>query len=223
MILRNELSRREREVVALLLEGQTNKQIALGLHISERTVEFHLKNIYAKYQVASRVELVLKLGTSTVESVGQLAQDRDPPGERTWAALAREAVSKFGQEIKMQGALGSTAGVSGRAPTFFKAIRVCLVKYADFTGRASRPEFWWFALFVTLGAGALLYVHEAAAGVFGVAMLLPFLAAGARRARDAGRSGWWQLFYLAPAAGLVIVASVLALPSVSAPDDAPAA
>jgi len=39
------LSRREEEVVDLLLQGKSNKQIALALHISERTVEFHLKNI----------------------------------------------------------------------------------------------------------------------------------------------------------------------------------
>jgi hypothetical protein len=52
-------------VVHLLLQGNSNKQIALALHISERTVEFHLKNIYAKLQVNSRVELILKLGKST--------------------------------------------------------------------------------------------------------------------------------------------------------------
>lgn len=59
------LSPREEEVVALLLQGKSNKQIALALHISGRTVEFHLKNIYAKYHVNSRVELILKLGKTT--------------------------------------------------------------------------------------------------------------------------------------------------------------
>ncbi|NSW52532.1 MAG: helix-turn-helix transcriptional regulator [Anaerolineae bacterium] len=59
------LSRREKEVVSLVLQGKSNKQIALSLEISERTVEFHLKNIYTKLQVNSRVELILKLGKST--------------------------------------------------------------------------------------------------------------------------------------------------------------
>ena len=36
--------------------------------------------------------------------------------------------------------------------TFYESIRVCLRKYAEFNGRASRPEFWWFTLFVTLVA-----------------------------------------------------------------------
>ena len=56
------LSRREKEVVGLLLQGKSNKQIALSLGVSERTVEFHLRNIYNKTQVSSRVELILKLG-----------------------------------------------------------------------------------------------------------------------------------------------------------------
>jgi DNA-binding CsgD family transcriptional regulator len=61
------LSRRELEVVNLLLQGKSNKLIAHALGISDRTVEFHLKNAYAKFQVNSRMELVLKLGNTTGE------------------------------------------------------------------------------------------------------------------------------------------------------------
>jgi DNA-binding CsgD family transcriptional regulator len=59
------LSHREEEVVTLLMHGNSNKQIAAALHISERTVEFHLKNIYTKLHVNSRIELILKLGKTT--------------------------------------------------------------------------------------------------------------------------------------------------------------
>lgn len=58
----DKLSTREQEVVKLLLQGKSNKLIAWSLGISDRTVEFHLKNIYAKFQVSSRVELILELG-----------------------------------------------------------------------------------------------------------------------------------------------------------------
>jgi len=59
------LSKRENEVVELLLQGKNNKQIAMALGISPSTVEFHLKNVYAKLEMRSRTEVILKLGIST--------------------------------------------------------------------------------------------------------------------------------------------------------------
>ena len=43
--------------------------------------------------------------------------------------------------------------------TFIESIQVCFKKYADFNGCASRPEFWWWALFVFLGSMALGIVN----------------------------------------------------------------
>ncbi len=60
----NQLSNREKEVTELLLQGKSNKQIALALGISASTVEYHLKNVYKKFQVNSRTEAVLRLGKS---------------------------------------------------------------------------------------------------------------------------------------------------------------
>ena len=80
-------SERENEVTELLLQGKSNKQIALALGISASTVEYHLKNIYKKLQVSSRTEAVLrlgksigsdntgKLGKSTVEMDGESADN----------------------------------------------------------------------------------------------------------------------------------------------------
>ena len=48
------LSKREKEVTRLVLQGRSNKQIALALGIAVRTVEFHLKNVYGKLGVSSR-------------------------------------------------------------------------------------------------------------------------------------------------------------------------
>jgi DNA-binding CsgD family transcriptional regulator len=59
-----QFSSREKEVVELLLQGKSNKQIALALGISESTVEYHLKNVYKKLQVNSRTEVILQLGKS---------------------------------------------------------------------------------------------------------------------------------------------------------------
>jgi len=91
----NPLSKREWEVLRLLLQGKSNKLIAASLDISERTVEFHLKNIYTKYQVNSRIELVLelvkttgkleieKLGYSTVDSTGKTADNKGRSNSQT--------------------------------------------------------------------------------------------------------------------------------------------
>ena len=91
----NPLSKREWEVLRLLLQGKSNKLIAASLDISERTVEFHLKNIYTKYQVNSRVELILKLvnptgkleieklGYSTVDNMGKTAENKDKSNSQT--------------------------------------------------------------------------------------------------------------------------------------------
>lgn len=105
----------------------------------------------------------------------------------------------------MTSSVSSEARPEGNSVTFFEAIRVCLIKYAEFNGRASRSEFWWFALFVTLVTAALAYIDQNAVSIFSVAILLPFLAVGARRLHDTGRSGWWLFFLLVPIGGLIIL------------------
>ena len=111
----SQFSRREKEVIGFLLQGKSNKQIALALGISNRTVEFHLKNIYTKYQVGSRIELVLKLvnttggtkaeqlGYSTVDGAGENTDNRDRLNPRMgWTASIREMVSMIGKELIMK-------------------------------------------------------------------------------------------------------------------------
>ena len=54
-----ELSRREQEVLSGLLENLANKELADRLHISERTVKFHVSNLLAKFGVRRRADLIL--------------------------------------------------------------------------------------------------------------------------------------------------------------------
>jgi DNA-binding CsgD family transcriptional regulator/N-acetylneuraminic acid mutarotase len=61
-------SKREWEVVDLLLQAKSNKQIALILHLSESTVEYHLQHIYEKIGVESRSEAIVKLGKTPIPS-----------------------------------------------------------------------------------------------------------------------------------------------------------
>lgn len=94
-----------------------------------------------------------------------------------------------------------------RSFTFLEAVGRGFSKYAVFSGRASRPEYWYWYLFNILLsiATGLLAVQLAssdaeldaiAEGVDGFLMLvlfLPSLAVGARRLHDTNRSGWWLL------------------------------
>lgn len=216
----NGLSNREQDVVKLLLEGKSNKQIAFALHITDNTVEFHLKNIYSKYKVSSRTELIIKLRDSVVEGKGEDAENGDRLHVSNWFASLRDALFRIGKEFKMESSSFSNAQNGANSKTFFEAIFVCFKKYADFTGRASRSEFWWFALFIMLVAAALAYISQTLVNIFLIATLLPLLAAGARRLNDSGKSAWWQLLLLVPVGGIVWLGFLWAEPSTSPqPDD----
>lgn len=115
--------------------------------------------------------------------------------------------------------------------TFGESVRVCLHKYVDFEGRASRAEYWWFTLFLvlvvaipaTIGAivmvlgmpmsqgapvnGGLLALGGTVIGLSflaSFALLLPSLAVSARRLRDAGFSAWLLLLTLVPFGNLAL-------------------
>ncbi|APE44346.1 DUF805 domain-containing protein [Sulfitobacter alexandrii] len=112
--------------------------------------------------------------------------------------------------------------------TFAQAVRTCLRRYATFSGRAPRPEYWYFALFGFLGSLLLGFVDSALFGdpvlltapgtvtvdnggpiasVFGLAILIPSLAVGWRRMHDTGRSGLYLLYPLIVLVGIGMFAS----------------
>ncbi|MEV8465689.1 DUF805 domain-containing protein [Fluviibacterium sp. DFM31] len=107
---------------------------------------------------------------------------------------------------------------------FQTAIQTCLSKYATFSGRATRPEFWWFVLFVILvGVGgsildAMIFGTGPEDGqpismLASLALLLPYLAVGVRRLHDIGRNGWWMLLILLPLIGTLIILYWMVQPS----------
>jgi uncharacterized membrane protein YhaH (DUF805 family) len=95
--------------------------------------------------------------------------------------------------------------------SFQDAVRTCLTqKYVDFSGRARRSEYWWFALFnfiVGIVANVIDRVigHTILGVVVSLALLLPGLSVGVRRLHDTGRSGWWLLIGLIPLVGGIVL------------------
>ena len=96
-------------------------------------------------------------------------------------------------------------------------------RYAQFTGRASRSEFWYFALFYFLLDVAVLIIdtyllnpvlgvvpQQAGQGgvlqmLFALALLVPSIALGIRRLHDIGKSGWWYLLVFIPLIGWLLL------------------
>lgn len=100
--------------------------------------------------------------------------------------------------------------------SFSDAIRTCLAKYVTFSGRAPRPEYWFFFLFICLlsaiagmidwqfftavvtsqtetGTLVMTRSSQPAQTVVSLAVFLPHLAVAWRRMHDSGRSGWYAL------------------------------
>jgi len=91
--------------------------------------------------------------------------------------------------------------------SFSDSVKACLSKYVTFSGRAGRPEYWWFILFVLVVSAVFSMIDAAIFGVdpvtrqpngllrplFTLAIVLPMFAAGWRRMHDTGRPGWYLL------------------------------
>jgi uncharacterized membrane protein YhaH (DUF805 family) len=92
-----------------------------------------------------------------------------------------------------------------------------LKKYAEFSGRAQRAEYWYYVLFYLLITFVLSIIDGMAgtfdddsgvgilSGLFILGTLIPSLAVTVRRLHDTDRSGWWILLNLVPLVGGVIV------------------
>ncbi|MBQ0035050.1 MAG: DUF805 domain-containing protein [Bacteroidales bacterium] len=115
--------------------------------------------------------------------------------------------------------------------TLTESIKTCLTtKYADFKGRASRSEFWWFYLFVCvvlfifalvtillmlLETDIMSDVSYALLMLVMLALMLPVLSAMVRRLHDTGKSGWWLLISFIPWIGNLILLVLLLMPSIA--------
>jgi uncharacterized membrane protein YhaH (DUF805 family) len=96
---------------------------------------------------------------------------------------------------------------------FGEAINTCFAKYATFSGRAARPEYWYWVLFTGI-SGIVLGIIQFAVWhlggqilnlLFDVAIVIPSIAVGVRRLHDLDRSGWWLLLALVPLVGAIIL------------------
>ena len=96
--------------------------------------------------------------------------------------------------------------------SFSEAVQSVFSKYAVFSGRARRSEYWYFVL-LTLIASFVLSLFSSFLGDFGtllpaiweLAILVPTLAVIWRRLHDIGKSGGWYFIFLVPVVGWIIL------------------
>ncbi len=119
-------------------------------------------------------------------------------------------------------------GMGGGRPAqmmgFVDAVKNALMNnYANFSGRASRSEYWWFTLFNVIAAviasvidgviGITLIETVPGTGIgygpfyllFGLAVLVPSLSLSFRRFHDIGKSAWFILIALIPCVGFILI------------------
>ena len=88
---------------------------------------------------------------------------------------------------------------------FAEAIKLAFSHYADFRGRATRSEYWWFTLFNIIVSSVLGLALPILSWLWTLAVLIPGFALCVRRLHDVGKSGWFYLWILLPLAGVVIL------------------
>ena len=124
---------------------------------------------------------------------------------------------------------------------FGQAITTCFGKYASFTGRAQRSEFWWFFLFWWVGTFIINLIDSASglvinfgtetidtangvitfstggvgvlSTIWALALLLPFISVTVRRLHDTNRSGWWWWIQVIPCVGFIVILVFMLLDS----------
>lgn len=134
---------------------------------------------------------------------------------------SRESAVGFNEKSPEKNQMAaSDDGLYAGAPSrgFLEAVRVCLNKYATFSGRASRSEYWFFLLFTSIAAWTALFADSllvsATRGgsylylIVTLAFIIPSAAAAFRRLHDTNRSGWWlgiSAIWLIASVGLIVI------------------
>ena len=95
--------------------------------------------------------------------------------------------------------------------SFTDSIKTCFSKFATFSGRATRAEYWWFTLFFLVCIILMTVALESDALDVIVlilcwfALMIPALSVSVRRLHDTGRSGWFLIWGLVPIVGDIIL------------------
>lgn len=171
--------------------------------------------------------------TSTAATPQPQPQPQVPePASGRTAARPRASVPSVSEAGQLLPDRGAEPSEPGNPASLFGYFRLCMTqRYARFQGRASRKEFWGFALFFFLATLALVTAGAILDGAIGnldaeqpvfltllplagvLAMLVPSIAVTVRRIHDIGLSGWFYLLGFIPTIGSLIILVFALVPS----------
>lgn len=142
--------------------------------------------------------------------------DVDEDGQAVAVYKALGASSTGGVTTVLQNA-SQTRNENGQLSLFALFLEALTKRYAQFSGRASKREFWGYMLFRMVAVVAIFFVavimfaiNESLGSIFnllcwlfGIALFIPDLSVGVRRLHDTGKSGWWYLISVIPLIGWI--------------------
>ncbi len=142
--------------------------------------------------------------------------DVDEDGQAVAVYKALGASSTGGVTTVLQNA-SQTRNENGQLSLFALFLEALTKRYAQFSGRASKREFWGYMLFRMVAVVAIFFVavimlaiNESLGSIFnllcwllGIALVIPDLSVGVRRLHDTGKSGWWYLISVIPLIGWI--------------------
>ena len=97
---------------------------------------------------------------------------------------------------------------------FGQAITAAFTNYFNFSSRSTRPEYWYFILFIFIASIVTAIIDFVVFdardigplnGIFTLATLIPSLSVSVRRLHDIGRTGWWVLIGIIPIIGWIVL------------------
>ena len=126
------------------------------------------------------------------------------------------------KKVEIEQSMSRTNGRPAHIMSFTDAVQnVVMNNYANWDGRASRSEYWWFNLFnliinivtdvidSSLGMGMIAYGVGYVGFIAFLALLLPSFCVSVRRLHDLGKSGWWLLIAIIPIVNFIGIFVIL--------------
>jgi uncharacterized membrane protein YhaH (DUF805 family) len=177
-------------------------------------------------ELAENAKFCENCGAPRMQAISESVSEREQMTQEAGFAGSQQTTqsTSYDQGASFSSSAAYSAGSTGMyakdpvpAPSFVEAVKTCFTKYATFSGRARRSEYWYFTLFTILCqlilgiVGNIIFGAPENGGsnilqsLFSLAVLVPSLAVFWRRMHDIDKSGLWFFLNLIPLIGQIVL------------------